>query len=69
MTTALCSPSLATLLTGLHPHQHGITGNDPVGSEKREAWLERFFKHPLLPACRCRRGYRCPMMTVFIMAA
>ena len=30
VTTALCSPSLATLLTGLHPHQHGITGNDPV---------------------------------------
>lgn len=30
--TALCRPSLATLVTGLYAHQHGITGNDP-------AWL------------------------------
>jgi arylsulfatase A-like enzyme len=57
VTTALCSPSLATLLTGLHPHQHGITGNDPVGSEKREAWLERFFKYPLLPRLLADAGY------------
>lgn len=28
--TALCRPSLATLITGLYPHQHGITGNDPA---------------------------------------
>lgn len=27
--TALCRPSLATLITGLYAHQHGITGNDP----------------------------------------
>ncbi|MEO2014518.1 MAG: sulfatase-like hydrolase/transferase, partial [Fuerstiella sp.] len=26
---ALCRPSLATMITGLYPHQHGITGNDP----------------------------------------
>lgn len=26
----LCRPSLASILTGLHPHQHGITGNDPA---------------------------------------
>ncbi len=25
----LCSPSLATIITGLYAHQHGITGNDP----------------------------------------
>ena len=25
----LCRPSLASILTGLHPHEHGITGNDP----------------------------------------
>ena len=24
----LCRPSLASILTGLHPHEHGITGND-----------------------------------------
>jgi len=28
-TNSLCSPSLASLLTGRHVHRHGITGNDP----------------------------------------
>jgi uncharacterized sulfatase len=27
--SSLCSPSLATILTGLYPHQHKITSNDP----------------------------------------
>jgi len=27
--TALCRPSLATIITGLYAHQHGLTGNDP----------------------------------------
>lgn len=27
---SLCRPSLATLVTGLYPHQHLISGNDPV---------------------------------------
>lgn len=26
----LCRPSLASIATGLYPHQHGIIGNDPV---------------------------------------
>ncbi len=26
----LCRPSLATIVTGLYPHQHGVTGNDPA---------------------------------------
>ncbi len=26
----LCRPSLATIATGLYPHQHGVTGNDPA---------------------------------------
>ncbi|MEO0339066.1 MAG: sulfatase-like hydrolase/transferase [Bacteroidota bacterium] len=26
----LCSPSLASIITGLYTYQHGITGNDPV---------------------------------------
>ncbi len=34
--TSLCRPSLATIMTGLYPHQHGITGNDPKG-EVRDA--------------------------------
>ena len=28
VTTSLCCPSLATIITGLYPHQHRITGND-----------------------------------------
>ena len=28
--TSLCRPSLAALLTGLPPHVHGVTGNDPA---------------------------------------
>ncbi|NNJ27107.1 sulfatase-like hydrolase/transferase [Alienimonas chondri] len=28
--TSLCRPSLASILTGQYPHQHGITGNDPA---------------------------------------
>jgi uncharacterized sulfatase len=27
--SSLCSPSLATILTGLYPHQHRVTSNDP----------------------------------------
>ena len=27
--TSLCCPSLASIITGLYPHQHGITGNEP----------------------------------------
>ena len=30
----LCRPSLSTMLTGLYPHQHGVTGNDPSLPEK-----------------------------------
>lgn len=26
----LCRPSLASIVTGLFPHQHGVTGNDPA---------------------------------------
>src|SRR5690349_2891284 len=32
---SLCRPSLATMVTGLFPHQHGTPGNDPR-VEKRE---------------------------------
>src|SRR5436190_15589357 len=28
--SSLCCPSLASIITGLYPHQHKITGNDPI---------------------------------------
>jgi uncharacterized sulfatase len=28
--SSLCCPSLASLISGLYPHQHGIVGNDPA---------------------------------------
>lgn len=34
--TPLCRPSLMSLATGLHPHQHGITGNDPGGGWRNQ---------------------------------
>ena len=57
VTTAICSPSLATMLTGLHPHQHGITGNDPVSGQPRTAWISPFFKKPMLPKLLAEAGY------------
>ncbi|MBI5386007.1 MAG: sulfatase-like hydrolase/transferase [Verrucomicrobia bacterium] len=30
----LCRPSLASIVTGLYPHQHGVTGNDPTLPDK-----------------------------------
>ena len=30
----LCRPSLASMVTGLYPHQHGVTGNDPTLPDK-----------------------------------
>jgi putative heme-binding domain-containing protein len=30
---SLCRPSLATIISGLYPHQHGIVGNDPPPPE------------------------------------
>ena len=33
---SLCRPSLATIITGLYPHQHGIVGNDPPFPESAD---------------------------------
>lgn len=71
--SSLCCPSLASLLTGRYPHQHGITGNDPpvpagiAGAKRAQsaAFLEgrarlneRMERSPALPRLLAQRGYR-----------
>jgi uncharacterized sulfatase len=55
--TALCSPSLATMVTGLYPHQHRTTGNDPVKGLKRKEWIDYFRSLDQLPALLADAGY------------
>jgi uncharacterized sulfatase len=66
--SSLCSPSLATILTGRYPHQHRITSNDPrlpAGTAKRgpvfrdlrEQMFTRFDPVDTLPELLGRHGY------------
>jgi arylsulfatase A-like enzyme len=65
--TALCRPSLATLITGRYAHQHGITGNDPSHTLARpdtdayrdlRARLISFIdRQPTVPQLLAARGY------------
>jgi arylsulfatase A-like enzyme len=72
VTSSLCSPSLASILTGRFPHQHKITSNDPPlprGVSERDAArhpdflsqrqeMTRFFEEiPTLPRLLAARGY------------
>lgn len=55
--TALCRPSLASMISGCYPQKHRITGNDPPkGTDRRE--LERFIGEvPCLPRLLAPHGY------------
>lgn len=65
--SALCRPSLATLITGLYAHQHKISGNDPspaLADPNSEAYAqlrERLISHidrvPTLPKLLAERSY------------
>ena len=66
--TSLCRPSLATMITGLYPHQHGITGNDPARSEgisrssaafllDSEKLISRMGNSATLPRLLAQAGY------------
>ena len=62
--TAVCRPSLATLLTGRYPHQHGITSNDPPGGARtmydpaaRATMVDVFRRNTVLPAMLAAKGY------------
>lgn len=63
---ALCRPSLATMITGLYPHQHGITGNDPWRDTKipaqeyaasREKLIAKLDDCRTLPQLLATKGY------------
>ena len=67
--TALCRPSLMTIITGRYAHQHGITGNDPSpkyakrGSEKnnqqRAELIANVDRYPTIVKLLAERGYQC----------
>ena len=56
--TALCRASLATIVTGLYPHQHKITGNDPPRGEDRARMLKHIAAVDTLPKRLAALGYR-----------
>jgi len=41
VTAPLCSPSLASIISGLYAQQHGITGNDPLVDHKDDRNYDR----------------------------
>ncbi len=55
--TSLCRPSLATLISGLYPHQHKISGNDPPAGADRELMLKHIRRIPTLPKLLGDQGY------------
>jgi arylsulfatase A-like enzyme len=68
--SSVCCPSLATIITGLYPHQHGITANDPPLSPDAKAkgergsspqltarWNAMLDKTPTLPRLLADAGY------------
>ncbi|MHC4680826.1 MAG: sulfatase-like hydrolase/transferase, partial [Planctomycetota bacterium] len=65
--TALCRPSLMTLVTGHYAHRHGVTGNDPspkyadrdssIYHERRAALIAKIDRFETLPELLAERGY------------
>lgn len=55
--TSLCRASLATFATGLYPHQHGITSNDPPQDTNRSLMLRHMSGHATLPRWLAPAGY------------
>ena len=67
VSTALCRPSLATLITGLYAHRHKISGNDPShvlaqpqSAEYRDLQaqlISHIDRYPTLPKLLGENGY------------
>jgi uncharacterized sulfatase len=58
VTAPLCRPSLATLATGLFPHQHRVVGNDPAKGVDGARMKARLRELPTVPRLLARSGYR-----------
>ena len=50
VTSSLCCPSLASIITGKYPHQHNVTGNDPARPPGVSG--EKFYQSPEFAAGR-----------------
>ena len=55
--TSLCRSSLMTIITGLYPHQHLMTGNDPPKGTDRREMLRHVRRTPTLPKLLAEQGY------------
>src|SRR5262245_39772709 len=56
---SLCRPSLMSLITGLYPHQHLVTGNDPPQGTDRNEMLKHVDRVPTIPKLLSAQGYAC----------
>ncbi len=57
VTVPLCSPALASVMTGLYAHEHKITGNDPSKPQPRSVLFDQIERMPRLPALLGEAGY------------
>lgn len=63
--TALCRPSLVTLINGQYAHKHGVTGNDPSpkrylkekSNQKKAQLISYLDRHDTLPNLLGEKGY------------
>ncbi|MEZ5351099.1 MAG: sulfatase-like hydrolase/transferase [Bryobacteraceae bacterium] len=59
--TSLCRPSLASIMTGLYPHQHRITSNDPAGEardpDNRKPMVDIFQQSKPMAGLLAEKGY------------
>jgi len=56
----LCRPSLASIVTGLYPHQHGVVANDVDPKRRAQSdppVVEAFRKHPNMARLLTAKGY------------
>jgi arylsulfatase A-like enzyme len=60
--SSLCSPSLASIVTGLYPRQHGIVGNDPADPQDRARLIACIDRVDTLPRLLAAADY-CSLQT------